>query len=79
MLVSSWNKSLQAYGIDIFDTLADDLQLWHQDEYAKRPHVLQTSTSNASDDIIKRSIINMLAPYEIRQSRSISPRRRPPS
>lgn len=60
MLFNSWNNSLQAYGIIIFDTFKDDLQLWHQLQYANRPQVLQTSIANASDEIINRSIINIL-------------------
>ena len=38
-----------------------------------------TSTLKASLEIMSRSTRSMLAPYAIRQSRSISPRRNPPS
>lgn len=42
-------------------------------------HTLQTSALNTSLDNINRSWTNMAAPYPIKQSRSISPIRRPPS
>ena len=42
-------------------------------EYPRRPQYSHTWTSNWSDEIISRSVIKLAAPYDIRQSRSISP------
>ncbi|GLB44626.1 hypothetical protein LshimejAT787_1702530 [Lyophyllum shimeji] len=43
-----------------------------------RPHSSQALTSNLSEEIINRSSSNWVAPYPIRQSRSISPNPRGP-
>lgn len=32
MLINSWKSNLHAYGMEILDTLADDWQVWHQEE-----------------------------------------------
>ena len=45
MLCSSWNNSLQAYGILILAMEAEVfLQYWHHPLYPIRPHSVQTST-----------------------------------
>lgn len=47
--------------------------------YWSNPHVRQTLAEKASDECINRSMIRLAAPYAMRQSRSISPSRSPPS
>src|SRR5436309_1947163 len=51
----------------------------HQPDYPVCPHFSHTSTLCVSELIISRSRRSWLAPYAIRQSRSISPKRSPPS
>mmetsp|Transcript_30761 Transcript_30761/g.99870 ORF Transcript_30761/g.99870 Transcript_30761/m.99870 type:complete len:80 (+) Transcript_30761:249-488(+) len=42
-------------------------------EYPRRPQPSQTYTSNWSEEIMSLSVIRFAAPYDMRQSRSISP------
>ena len=44
------------------ETDIEDRQLWHQPLYPNSPQLLQTSTSNASEEIINLSTKSMLAP-----------------
>ena len=73
------HRSLAAYGILILPINLVLLQKLHQDEYPSRPHFSQTTTSVPSEDNINLSNNRAEAPYPIKQSRSISPNRNPPS
>lgn len=76
--ISSWNKSLQAYGILTWYT---DLfrQFLHTRECLKNPHPSQIKTVVSSLEKSSLSSRISLPPYPSRQSLYISPRRSPPS
>ena len=78
-LVTSWNSSLAAYGIVSCAIFFELLQYVHHPLYPIRPQSSQAFTSNLSEEIMSRSKSSWVAPYPIRQSLSISPRRKPPS
>ena len=91
--LTSWINNLAAYGIVILVMSFPVPQALHHPLYANSPHFSHTCVSNLSEEIINRSSNNCVAPYPIRlctsvnerhwvvthQSRSISPRRSPPS
>ena len=91
--INSWNNSLQAYGRWTWEIWVLFLQTLHSNEdflrwaIAIRPHRSQTWIRYASEASNKRSwtwedqftFKKFAAPCEIIQSRSISPKRRPPS
>ena len=85
MDMSSWNSSLQAYGMRTCEIWVLFLQPLHSNVLLRRlamqirPHRLQTCTRYGSETSKSRSRRNCAAPCAIWQSRSISPKRRPPS
>ena len=77
--VTSWNSSLAAYGIVSCAIFLELLQYVHHPLYPISPQSSQAFTSNLSEEIMSRSSSSWVAPYPMRQSLSISPRRKPPS
>ena len=77
--ISSCVSSLKAYGNLIGHTFVLLWQYVQKSGDAKYPHFEQIVPVNKSLDSISRSKRRHEAPYPIRQSLSISPKRRPPS
>ena len=83
--INSCNSSLQAYGILIqqMSSAESHLRQWYLNSSRlasqKSPQALHTWTRQQSETSKRRSFRKRAAPCEIIQSRSISPKRRPPS
>mmetsp|Transcript_19783 Transcript_19783/g.45567 ORF Transcript_19783/g.45567 Transcript_19783/m.45567 type:complete len:203 (-) Transcript_19783:1677-2285(-) len=85
MLISSWKSSLHAYGTKTCEMRV----LFRQPRHSKvpllrlaiaiMPQMSHTWMRKASDASKRRSLRMEATPCEIMQSRSISPKRRPPS